>query len=131
MMTEFDFDNLIDSLERDKKNDYNYRKLVKKFFRWYTNDDVPKWVHNIKMPKMVTPVQPSDLLTKKELEKLLAACEHPRDKAMIAVALDSSMRVGALGTLRIRVWCIIHMEQYYISVQQAAIQSPPNRNQFH
>lgn len=102
MMTEFDFDNLIDSLERDKKNDYNYRKLVKKFFRWYTNDDVPKWVHNIKMPKMVTPVQPSDLLTKKELEKLLAACEHPRDKAMIAVALDSSMRVGALGTLRIK-----------------------------
>jgi integrase/recombinase XerD len=38
----------------------------------------------------------------KELEKLLAACEHQRDKAMIAVALDSSMRVGALGTLRIK-----------------------------
>ncbi|CAG0999979.1 hypothetical protein METP3_03232 [Methanosarcinales archaeon] len=101
-MTDLDFDDLIDSLERDKKDDYNYRKLVKKFFRWYTQDEVPKWVRNIKMPRNKTPVQPSDLLTKDEIESLLDACEHPRDKAMIAVALDSSLRVGALGTMRVK-----------------------------
>jgi integrase len=101
-MTEDDFDNILESLERDKLTDYNYRKTIKKFFRWITNDNVPKWVKDIKMPLTKTPVQPQDLLTKDEVNRLLNACDNPRDKAMIAIALDSSLRIGALGTLKIK-----------------------------
>jgi integrase/recombinase XerD len=102
MMTEDDFDSILDSLEREKLTDYNYRKTIKKFFRWLTNDDVPKWVKDIRMPQTKTPVQPQDLLTKDEVDRLLNACDSPREKAMIAIALDSALRVGALGTLKIR-----------------------------
>jgi integrase/recombinase XerD len=42
------------------------------------------------------------LFTKVQLDKLLDACIQPRDKALVAVALDSTMRIGALGTLRIK-----------------------------
>lgn len=105
-MTEDDFDNILDSLEREKLTDYNYRKTIKKFFRWITNDNVPKWVKDIKMPLVKTPVQPQDLLTKDEVNRLLNACRNPRDKAMIAMALDSSLRIGALGTLKIK--SIVH-----------------------
>ncbi len=101
-VTEDDFDRLIDGLEVKSMNDYNYRKVTKKFFKWHTGDDVPKWVRQIRLPHEETPVQPSDLLKKEHLDKLLDACEHPRDKALVAVALDSTMRVGAIGTLRIK-----------------------------
>ncbi len=101
-ITEDDFDRLIDDIEAKGMNDYNYRKVTKKFFKWFTDDDVPKWVRQVRLPHGETPVQPSDLLQKVHLDKLLNACEHPRDKALLAVALDSTMRVGAIGTLRIK-----------------------------
>jgi integrase/recombinase XerD len=82
-ITEMDFDDLIDHLKEKGMVDYNYRKITKKFFRWLKDDDVPKWV-------------------KEELDKLLNACTHPRDKALIAVAFDSMMRIGALGTLKVK-----------------------------
>ncbi|CAG0962408.1 hypothetical protein METP3_00917 [Methanosarcinales archaeon] len=101
-ISEDDFDRLIDGLEVKGMNDYNYRKVTKKFFKWHTNDDVPKWVRQVRLPHEETPVQPSDLLNKEHLDRLLNACEHPRDKALVAVALDSTMRIGAIGTLRIK-----------------------------
>jgi integrase len=101
-ITEMDFDDLIDHLKEKGMVDYNYRKMTKKFFRWLKDDDVPKWVKKIHMPHNDTPVQPGDLPVKEELDKLLNACTHPRDKALIAVAFDSMMRIGALGTLRVK-----------------------------
>ncbi len=57
-----DFDRLIDGLEAKGMNDYNYHKVTKKFFKWHTNDDVPKWVRQVRLPHEETPVQSSDLL---------------------------------------------------------------------
>jgi integrase/recombinase XerD len=99
---EDDFDRLIGSLEVKGKCDLNYRKITKKFFKWLTDDEVPKWVRQIKLVNKDTPVQPSDLLQRVDLDRLLNSCEHPRDKALIAVSLDSLLRIGALGTLRIK-----------------------------
>lgn len=101
-ITEADFDRLTDHLEAGKKDDFGYRKFIKKFLRWTTGDNLPKWVKDMKVPHKNTPVQPSDLLTKEEIDRLLNACTHSRDKAMIATLLDSGMRIGALGTLRIK-----------------------------
>jgi integrase len=101
-ITEDDFDNLLEYLESKKMVDYNYRKVIKKFFRWLKDEDMPSWVRKVHLPHEDTPVQPSDLLTRNELDKLLNAGEHPRDRALVAVALDSLMRIGAIGTLRIK-----------------------------
>ncbi len=102
LMTEDDFDTLIERLELQGKNTENYKKVVKKLFRWFTDDNLPKWIRDLRLPQHETPVQPSDLLTTAELDKLLNACKHPRDKALIAVLLDSCMRIGAVGTLRVK-----------------------------
>ncbi len=80
----------------------NYKKVLKKFFRWKTGDDLPKWVDRLKLKSVDSTVQPSDLLTQSDIDKMLAACRHPRNKAFIAVLLDSGMRVGALASTRIK-----------------------------
>lgn len=102
VMTEDDYYIMVERLEIRKKDTSGYARVVKKFFRWLTEDNQPKWVKNIRIARHETPVQPADLLTRDEIGKLLDACKHPRDKAFIAVLLDSCMRVGALGTLRVK-----------------------------
>jgi integrase/recombinase XerD len=59
-------------------------------------------MRELRLPQHDSPVQPADLLTTAELDILLNACKHPRDKAFIATHLDSCMRIGAIGTLRIK-----------------------------
>lgn len=81
---------------------YQYKKTLKKFFKWRFDDSMPRWVGRIKLKATDTPVQPSDLITKEEIDKLYKACNHPREKAIIAALLDSGMRIGALGSLRIK-----------------------------
>lgn len=80
----------------------NYKKVLKKFFRWKTEDDLPRWVDRLKLKSVDCTVQPSDLLTQSDIDKMLKACRHPRNKAFIAVLLDSGMRVGALASTRIK-----------------------------
>jgi len=80
----------------------NYKKVLKKLYRWRFDEDMPKWVNAFKLGTIESPVQPSDLLTQNEVDKILSACRHPRNKAFIAVMLDSGMRVGALGSTRIK-----------------------------
>ncbi len=101
-MTEGDYRGLVGRLEREHKQDFNYRKFIKSFYKWHTDGNLPKWIKGIRLVVRDTPVQPSDLLTKKELDSILGSCTNPRDKALIAVALDSAMRIGAIGTLRIK-----------------------------
>jgi len=101
-----DFDKLQLHLEDVKKicagEIRNYKKVTKKFFSWLGNGEPPKWVSKIKLENIDSTVQPSDLLTQADIDKLLAACRHPRNKAFIAVMLDSGMRVGALASTRVK-----------------------------
>jgi len=101
-----DFDKLLLFLEDVKKLSpgeiRNYKKVTKKFYSWLGNGEPPKWIRKIKLEVIESPVQPSDLLTQDEIDKLLAACRHPRNKAFIAVMLDSGMRVGALASTRVK-----------------------------
>lgn len=101
-----DFERLLFYFEDVKKLSpgslWNYKKLVKKLMGWMHNDEPPKWVRNLKLIKEDSPVQPSDLLTQTEFDRLMGACTHPRDKAIIAVLADSGMRVGALASCRIK-----------------------------
>jgi len=100
------FDDLLtylDDIAGLSKNEIrNYKKVTKKFFKWLCDDEPPRWVTKLKLETVESPVQPSDLLTQEEVDKLLGACRHPRNKAFIAVMLDSGMRVGALASCRIK-----------------------------
>jgi len=100
------FDRLLIFCEDEKKFSpgtiRNYKKLIKKFFRWSTGGNQPKWIMDLKLKTIESPVQPSDILTKDEFTRLLEGCRHPRDKAIIAVLADSGMRVGALASCRIK-----------------------------
>lgn len=101
-----DFDRLLIFLEDERNltpsSAWSYKKLIKKFLRWAYDGNSPNWVTAMKLKKPDTPVQPSDLLTKEEVDKLFAACRHPRDKALIAVMTDGGLRVGALASCRIK-----------------------------
>jgi len=105
-LDQMDFEKLVMHLEDEKGLSQggirNYKKFVKKFMRWYHDDEPPKWVKNIKLKSLATPVQPQDLLTQEEFDKLIEACRHPRDKAFITVLADSGMRIGALASCRIK-----------------------------
>ncbi|WP_298685089.1 tyrosine-type recombinase/integrase [uncultured Methanomethylovorans sp.] len=80
----------------------NYKKVTKKFYGTLYEGDAPKWVRQIKLKSVETPVQPSDLPTQEEVDQMLAACTNPRDRALIAVLVDSGMRVGALASCRVK-----------------------------
>ncbi len=80
----------------------NYKKVTKKFYGSLYEGDAPKWVRQIKLKSVETPIQPSDLPTQEDIDKMLAACSNPRDRALIAVMVDSGMRVGALASCRIK-----------------------------
>lgn len=101
-----DFDRLLFYLEEDRglspSSLRNYRKLVKKFYGWVYSGEPPRWIKDIKLKTIDTPVQPSDLLTQAEFDRLMEACRHPRDKALISVLADSGMRVGALASCRVK-----------------------------
>ncbi len=127
-----DFDRLLFYLEEKRalspSSLRNYRKLIKKLYRWAYNGEPPRWVREIKLKTIDTPVQPSDLLTQNEFDKLMDACRHPRDKALIAVLADSGMRVGALASCRIK---HVDFNQYgailYISTTSKSKKTTPSK----
>ncbi len=105
-LDQMDFERLVMYLEDEKGLSpggiRNYKKFVKKFMRWYHDNEPPKWVKNIKLSNLATRIQPQDILTQEEFDRLIEACRHPRDKALIAVLADSGMRIGALASCRIK-----------------------------
>jgi len=40
------------------------------------------------------------MLSEEEIERMINACEHPRDKAMVACLYESGTRISELGALR-------------------------------
>jgi integrase len=100
------FDKLLIFFEDERKLSpstiRNYKKLIKKFFKWSSGGNPPKWVMDLKLKTIESPVQPSGILSKDEFTRLLEGCRHPRDKAIIAVLADGGMRVGALASCRVK-----------------------------
>jgi len=105
-LEEEDFDELLlyleDIIGLSASEIRNYKKVTRKLFRWIGDGELPKWVSKLKLETIESTVQPSDLLSQDELDRILANCRHPRNKALIAVLLDSGMRVGALGSTRVK-----------------------------
>lgn len=91
---------------------HGYKTTLKKFYKWLEygdnykeRNDYPKIVSWIKahIKKKDRPrVQASDILTEKEIKKLIGAAERPRDKAFISMLYELGARIGEIGSLQIR-----------------------------
>ncbi len=101
-----DFDHFLiyleDEVSASKGTIRNYKKTTKKFYRFITDDDLPKWVQKLKLQNVETPVQPSDLPSKEDINKMIEACTNARDKAIVTVLYDGGLRPGALASCRIK-----------------------------
>jgi integrase len=45
---------------------------------------------------------PSELPTEEEIQKLVEACDNPRDRTFIMTLYESGGRIGEIGSLRIK-----------------------------
>ena len=91
---------------------HTYKAIIKKFYKWLALGDEYKWSQGY--PETVSwmrcsikskdqpRVQASDILSEREVEKMLEAAEHPRDKAFISMLYELGARIGEVGSLRIR-----------------------------
>ncbi len=116
--TEKDIRNLMKKIESRDYTEWtkrDYRVLLKKFYNWLKKDYENKkqaipnvdWIKtNIKNSKKKLP---EEMLSEKEVEKLIAVAQHPRDKALISVLYDSGARIGELLSVKIK---NVHYDKY-------------------
>ena len=102
-MDKEDVDEALYNLKRDRGASdgtvRNYKKSLRKFFRSLGRD----WAEDIKVgapPKRE--VQVDNLLTDEAFTAMLKSAPNPRDKALYALLLDSGLRIGAVGSLRVK-----------------------------
>jgi integrase len=101
-MSKTDVDKLLFSLKHDydlsEGSLRNYRKSLRLFFRFMGED----WADDIEIGASPDrDVEPNELLTSDETDQLLDAARNPRDKALLALLLDTGLRIGAIGSVRI------------------------------
>jgi len=91
---------------------HTYKAIIKKFYKWLAFGDdyksvqgypeIVSWLRCSIASREQPRVKASDILTEREVEKLLQAAEHPRDKAFISMLYELGARIGEIGSLRIR-----------------------------
>ncbi len=89
----------IERMKRAERTKQDYKKLIRKFFKWMDKGDLVDW---IKISRKDSKKLPEDLLSEEEIEKLINACEHPRDRALVASLYESGARISELGNLKIK-----------------------------
>jgi len=103
-MSKTDVDSML--FEYKHADEYGYsegtiredQKSLRKFFRWLGRS----WAEDIEIsPRPDPSVDEDRIFSAEESSDLLAACRNPRDKALVAFLLDTGVRVGAAGTLRV------------------------------
>lgn len=91
----------IGQMEYTEQTKLDHKKVIKKFFKWLDGDD-----QRVKWLKISTGKNgeklPEELLNKEDIQKLINACHHVRDKALISVLWESGCRAGELLGMRIK-----------------------------
>lgn len=112
-------EDLIDAvLKLDSREDISvwtkasYKAILKKFYKWLVYRDnyreeqghpeIIRWLKTNIGKKDQPKVQASDILTEKEINKLIEVTEHPRDKAFISMLYELGARIGEIGILKIK-----------------------------
>jgi len=84
---------------------WSYRVIIKLFWKWLEGNDeyYPEKVKWIKAKQMSAKIKPpEDLITREELEKIIALCSNNRDKCIIALLYESGIRIGELLNLKVK-----------------------------
>ena len=83
--------------EHTKKD---YKVVLKRFFQHLGKQELVKDV--VTTLRNNRKKLPDEILTEFEVEKLIMAADHPRDKAMIGLLYEGGLRVGELASLRMK-----------------------------
>jgi len=91
---------------------HTYKTIIKKFYKWLIIGDgyrdvqgFPEkinWLNTSISSKDQPRVNASDILTEGDIEKLVTAAEHPRDKAFISMLYELGARIGEIGSLKVK-----------------------------
>jgi len=85
---------------------YDCKVMLKRFYKWLKGNDEEypeevKWIKNkIKVTEKKM-INDSELITQKDVEKLLEASEYSRDKAFVSLLYESGCRIGEIGSMTI------------------------------
>ncbi|MEK6921502.1 MAG: tyrosine-type recombinase/integrase [Nanoarchaeota archaeon] len=85
---------------------HTYKVMLRRFYKWLEGtENYPErvaWI-SIRISKSEMPLpSEGDLLTEADIQKLLHAADHPRDKAFVSMLWESGCRVGELGNLKLK-----------------------------
>lgn len=106
--------NLVLTIQNKDYSEYTkllYKTVIKKFYQWLRNRDIfdtddwimpkkVKWI-KLRIPKNKKKL-PEELITIQEVEKMIKAADHPRDKALISLLYEGGFRIEELLTLCIK-----------------------------
>lgn len=106
-MKKEDVKNLIRKLEEQDLSHSTKRKskrTFKRFFKWLkSREDYPEEVSWIEAKTGNKRIKlPNELLTEKDIEKLIKAANHPRDQALVSVLYESGCRISELLSLKLK-----------------------------
>ena len=123
-LTREDLINLIEE-NLTKRNNYSentkrtFRIIIKKFFQWlkgFSKGEYPievSWIrsgsNNIGRHK-----NPEDMLNDEDIEKMVNAVSHPRNKAFIITLAESGTRISEMLTLTIKKICFDNMGCFFL-----------------
>ncbi len=83
---------------------HDVKVILKQFYKWLDGKDYPecvKWICTT-IPKKDRPLtQENELLSEEDINKVIAAADHPRNKALLAILAESGARIGEIGNLTI------------------------------
>ncbi|MFH1053143.1 MAG: site-specific integrase [Candidatus Woesearchaeota archaeon] len=79
-----------------------YKIILRKFYRWFKKPELIDWVKTGFSKSEKKLPSEGDLLTEKEVLKLIKCADHPRDKAFISSLWESGARISELGNLCIK-----------------------------
>jgi integrase/recombinase XerD len=101
---------LVERIETNEKWKELYKRdfkgALKKFYKWlrHTEEGFPEEVKWIKKTSKTgnNNKLPEELLTEKEIEKLIDAADSIRNKAFVGILYESGCRIGELLTLKLK-----------------------------
>jgi integrase/recombinase XerD len=104
--SEIDKDDVIWYLSELEQSDYSaqtkkdYKVALKRFFPYIGKGDLAA---DIKTTLRGSRKKlPEELLTQEDVESLIKAAKHPRDKALIGILYEGGLRIGELTSLKIK-----------------------------
>lgn len=110
-MTKDDIKKIVTKLEESEYSDntiQNAKVVLKVFYKWAEGIDIkektmyPERVRWIKATRKDKNRLPETILTSEEVNKMIHACNHVRDKAFISVLYESGCRIGELLGLQLK-----------------------------